>query len=139
MITKKNTLIGTILTFTIVILLVFFLYNSNKPVLAKQNEENSSNEVTSAMIMDIFTPEIIKAIKQNYKIDKNDAIGYGIEQFKIIEDKESIFTRYYVLIDVETYTDTGNKLKIIGKDTIKFSMKNGKQIKFINFYHDKWK
>lgn len=86
--------------------------------------------VKDNLIMDIFTPEILKAIKQHYKMAEDSSVGYGIENFEVSKRKKGDYVSYHVLFNIEVldHDVSKNKSKILGNDTLKFVLGFDKNI-----------
>lgn len=93
------------------------------------------------LVMYLFNPEIIKAIKQQYDLEEDSSIGYGVENIKIAEFEESDSVAYHVLVDVEGFYQGSNesKLKTEIRDSLKFSVSSDSiSMKLIEYSSNGW-
>ncbi|KHF37897.1 hypothetical protein [Halalkalibacter okhensis] len=116
----KSKLISIAFMVTLTIIGVTYLFiNLDEAAIANSGEVKEVD-----LVMYLFNPEIIKAIKQQYDLEEDSSIGYGVENIKIAEFVESDFAGYHVLVDVEGFYQDSNesKLKTEMRDSLKFSV-----------------
>ncbi len=124
---------------TLTIMGVTYLFiNSDEAAIANNGEVKEVD-----LVMYLFNPEIIKAIKQQYELEEDSSIGYGLENIKIKEFEESDSVGYHVLVDVEGFYQDSNesKLKTEIRDTLKFSVTSDEysiSMKLIEYSSNGW-
>ncbi|MGG3887533.1 DUF3888 domain-containing protein [Metabacillus fastidiosus] len=73
--------------------------------------------------MGVFSSEITKSIRENYKTEKSSGIGYSVEKVKVTERTENDYIVYDVLFNIKTTYQDENELRDWNKDTLKFAVK----------------
>ncbi|GAE37711.1 hypothetical protein [Halalkalibacter akibai] len=136
---SKSKLISIAFMATLTIMGVTYLFiNSDEAAIANNGEVKEVD-----LVMYLFNPEIIKAIKQQYELEEDSSIGYGLENIKIKEFEESDSVGYHVLVDVEGFYQDSNesKLKTEIRDTLKFSVTSDEysiSMKLIEYSSNGW-
>jgi hypothetical protein len=135
----KSKIISIVLILTLSFIgFTYLLVDSDEVAIADKGEVKEED-----LVMYMFYPEIFKAIKQQYELDEDSSIGYGVENYKISENEESDFVGYYVLFDVKGFHQDNNEngLRTEIKDTLKFSVTVDEEakIELIEYLSNGWK
>ncbi|MFS1515393.1 hypothetical protein V1503_02570 [Bacillus sp. SCS-151] len=140
MLNNKFIFIGVIFTLTILVVANYFSNHYKSETVKAQTHMLNNSNAKDKLLVDILILDIIKAVKNQYKLGKSTPIGFGVGNLEVFKRQENDNTQYDVFIDIEIYKKNKSGLKSWYKDTLEYSVNFDQGLKFElkNYQQNGW-